>query len=46
MIQLIDNCPETGGRQMLCLNSPGDIYLNAPNGRVHINSRWVSRETG
>lgn len=45
-IQLIDSCPETGGRKMLCLNSPGDIFLNAPDGRVHIRSKYFSRETG
>jgi type VI secretion system secreted protein VgrG len=46
MVQLIDSCPETGGRKMLCLNSPGDIFLNAPDGRVHIRSKYFSRETG
>jgi len=46
MVQLIDSCPETGGRKMLCLNSPGDIFLNAPEGRVHIRSKFFSRETG
>lgn len=46
MIQLLDNCTETGGRQMLCLTSPGDIVLNAPNGRIHFNSKLISQETG
>ncbi len=46
MIQLIDNCPETGGRQMLCLTSPGDIFLNAPGGRVHVRSKFYSKEVG
>jgi type VI secretion system secreted protein VgrG len=45
-VQLLDSCPETGGRKMLCLNSPGDILLNAPEGRVHIRSKYFSRETG
>jgi uncharacterized protein involved in type VI secretion and phage assembly len=45
-IQLIDSCPETGGRKMLCLNSPGDIFLNAPEGRIHLRSKFFSRETG
>jgi uncharacterized protein involved in type VI secretion and phage assembly len=45
-IQLIDSCPETGGRKMLCLNSPGDIFLNAPEGRIHLRSKYFSRETG
>jgi type VI secretion system secreted protein VgrG len=46
MVQLIDSCPESGGRKMLCLNSPGDILLNAPDGRVHIRSKFFSREVG
>jgi type VI secretion system secreted protein VgrG len=46
MIQLIDTCAETGGRQMLCLTSPGDIFLNAPSGRVHIRSKFFSKEVG
>jgi hypothetical protein len=46
MIQLIDNCKETGGRPMLCLHTPGDILLDAPEGRVHIRSKFFSRETG
>jgi type VI secretion system secreted protein VgrG len=46
-IQLMDKCKETGGRQMLCLNAnDGDIFLNAPNGRVHIRSKFISREIG
>lgn len=46
IIQLIDSCDETGGRKMLSLTSPGDIYLNAPNGRVHIRSKLFSKEVG
>jgi type VI secretion system secreted protein VgrG len=46
VIQLIDQCPETGGRKMLSLTSPGDIFLNAPDGRVHIRSKFFSREVG
>ena len=45
-IQLIDSCAETGGRKMLCLNSPGDIFLNAPDGRVHVRSKFFSKEVG
>jgi uncharacterized protein involved in type VI secretion and phage assembly len=45
-IQLMDKCTETGGRQMLCLSTNGDIFLNAPNGRVHIRSSFFSREVG
>ncbi|MBO0856956.1 MAG: type VI secretion system tip protein VgrG [Chloracidobacterium sp.] len=46
VIQLIDSCPETGGRQMLSLNSPGDIIINAPEGRVHIRSKYFSKDIG
>jgi type VI secretion system secreted protein VgrG len=46
MIQLVDRCPETGGRKMLCLTSPGDIFLNAPEGRIHLRSKFFSREIG
>jgi uncharacterized protein involved in type VI secretion and phage assembly len=45
-IQIMDKCKETGGRQMLCLSTDGDIFLNAPNGRVHIRSKFISREIG
>jgi type VI secretion system secreted protein VgrG len=45
-IQIMDNCDETGGRQMLCLSTNGDILLNAPNGRVHLRSKYFSREIG
>jgi hypothetical protein len=31
---------------MLCLSTNGDIFLNAPNGRVHIRSKFLSREVG
>jgi hypothetical protein len=46
VIQLIDSCDETGGRKMLALTSPGDIFLNAPDGRVHIRSKFFSKEVG
>lgn len=46
VIQLIDSCPETGGRKMLSLTSPGDIFLNAPDGRVHVRSKYFSKEIG
>jgi type VI secretion system secreted protein VgrG len=45
-IQLIDVCSETGNRQMLCLSTKGDILLDAPDGRVHIRSKFFSREVG
>jgi type VI secretion system secreted protein VgrG len=45
-IQLMDNCKETGGRQMICLSTDGDIFLDAPKGRVHVRSKFFSREIG
>jgi type VI secretion system secreted protein VgrG len=45
-IQIMDNCNETG-RKMICLNAnDGDIFLNAPKGRVHIRSQYFSKEIG
>jgi type VI secretion system secreted protein VgrG len=46
VIQMVDQCSESGGRQMLALTSPGDIYLNAPNGRVHLRCKLFSKEIG
>lgn len=46
IIQLIDQCPETGGRKMLGLTSPGDVFINAPHGRVHIRSKYFSKDIG
>jgi type VI secretion system secreted protein VgrG len=43
-VKLIDSCDETG-RQMLCLDSPGDIFIHA-GGRVHIQCQYFSREVG
>jgi len=37
---------EATGRPMVTLHSSGDIYLSAPNGRVHINSLYFSRDVG
>ncbi len=34
------------GANLIILTSDGDIVLNAPNGRVHINSKFFSREVG
>ena len=33
-------------RPMVTLHSKGDIFLSAPNGRVHINSLYFSRDVG
>ncbi|HYZ87621.1 MAG TPA: phage baseplate assembly protein V [Bryobacteraceae bacterium] len=44
-VRLIDNCVETGGRRMVAIESPGDIFLYA-EGRVHIRAKYFSREIG
>jgi uncharacterized protein involved in type VI secretion and phage assembly len=44
-IKMIDSCPETNNRKMLCLDSPDDIYIHA-GGRVHIRCQFFSREVG
>ena len=45
-VSLIETTDETG-RSMLTLHSEnGDIFLSAPNGRVHVHSKFFSREVG
>ena len=45
-VSLIESTDETG-RSMLTLHSEnGDIFLSAPNGRVHVHSRYFSRDVG
>jgi uncharacterized protein involved in type VI secretion and phage assembly len=44
-MQLIEGSNETGD-SMLALHSDGDIFLSAPNGRVHFHSKFFSREVG
>jgi type VI secretion system secreted protein VgrG len=44
-VKLIDKCEETGGRRMLCLDSPDDIFIHA-GGRVHIQCEYFSRQVG
>jgi uncharacterized protein involved in type VI secretion and phage assembly len=43
-IMMIEGCKETGGT-MLCLDSSGDIFLNA-GGRIHFKCAHFSREVG
>ena len=45
-ISMLENCAESGGRPTMSMYSAGDIYLYAPNGRVHIHSKYFSREIG
>ncbi len=45
-VSLIETTDETG-RSMLTLHSDnGDIFLSAPNGRIHMLSKYYSREVG
>ena len=37
---------DSTGRTLIILSSKGDIVLNAPDGRVHIKSKFFSREIG
>jgi uncharacterized protein involved in type VI secretion and phage assembly len=44
-VSLIENSNETGD-SMLALHSDGDIFLSAPNGRIHVHSKLFSRDVG
>jgi len=44
-LSLIENSNETGD-SMLALHSDGDIFVSAPNGRIHLRSAKFSREVG
>jgi len=45
-VSLIEKTDETG-RSMITLHSEnGDIFLSAPNGRIHLHGKFVSEEAG
>jgi type VI secretion system secreted protein VgrG len=45
-LSMIEKTDETG-RSMITLHSEnGDIFLSAPNGRIHFLSKYVSKEVG
>lgn len=44
-ISLIEKADETG-RSMILLHSDGDIFINAPEGRVHLHSSTLSQDVG
>jgi type VI secretion system secreted protein VgrG len=44
-ISLIEKTDETG-RSMILLHSEGDIFIDAPGGRVHLRSATLSQEVG
>jgi type VI secretion system secreted protein VgrG len=37
---------DSTGRTLVHIHSDGDIVLTAPNGRVHVQSQFFSREIG
>ena len=46
-LQILEHCDETGGRSIISITCDnGDIFIGAPNGRVHIQSEYYSREIG
>jgi type VI secretion system secreted protein VgrG len=45
-VALIANANETNRETLLLESSKGDIILNAPEGRIHFHSKYLSREVG
>ena len=45
-IMLTESHADTGGRPAIVLESAGDIVIAAPNGRIHNQSMYHSREVG
>ncbi len=45
-ITLTESSQSTKGRSLVMVESDGDIVLSAPTGRVHIRSKFFSREIG
>ena len=45
-LTLTEHSESTGGRSLVMLESDGDIVLSTPTGRVHIRSKFFSREIG
>lgn len=45
-LMLTESHADTGGRPAIVLESAGDIVLAAPNGRIHTQSMYHSREVG
>lgn len=43
-ISLIEKADETGRSMILLHTDDGDMFLSAPNGRVHVRSKYFSRE--
>ncbi len=45
-LKMTESYSTTGGRPMIILHSEGDIVLSAPNGRIHLQSAYHSRQVG
>jgi uncharacterized protein involved in type VI secretion and phage assembly len=45
-VTLLENADETGRSMIHLSNDNGDIFLSAPNGRIHFRSKYFSRESG
>jgi type VI secretion system secreted protein VgrG len=45
-IKMLEKHPDTGFPMVAIETATGDIFLGAPEGRVHINSKFYSKEIG
>ena len=45
-LKMTESYSATNGRPMVVLHSDGDIVLSAPNGRIHLQSAFHSRQVG
>jgi type VI secretion system secreted protein VgrG len=45
-LSLFNKAPQTGNNMVVLSSDNGDIFLSAPNGRVHIRCKYFSREVG
>jgi type VI secretion system secreted protein VgrG len=45
-VSLIETTDETGRSMLTLYSDNGDIFLSAPNGRIHFHSKFFSREIG
>ena len=45
-ISLIEKADETGRSMILLHSEDGDMFLSAPNGRIHLRSKFFSKEVG
>jgi Rhs element Vgr protein len=45
-IAMLEKADETGRSMILLYSNDGDIFFNAPNGRLHLHSSQISEEVG